>query len=109
MTLLPPLTWPKVYSRSAKCTINVRHKNEISDFAPIIQNIQINKDKIKDVIGSGGKTIKEICEISDAKVDIDDSGKITVSAIGKENLNKAIEMIKNITIEFFIRLKLIIP
>ena len=49
--------------------------------APQIEKIKIDKSKIREVIGSGGKVIKDICEKSGAKVEIDDNGIITIFAL----------------------------
>lgn len=75
------------------------HRSEINEHAPRIETLQVSKDKIKDIIGPGGKMIKEICEVSGAKVDINDDGKVNVFAVGSENLNKAMKMIKNIAVD----------
>jgi polyribonucleotide nucleotidyltransferase len=56
-------------------------------------------DKIRDVIGSGGKVIRGIVEESGAKVNIDDDGTVQVSALDKESINKALKMIKEIVAE----------
>ncbi len=68
----------------------------ISAYAPCIKNFKIDKDKIREVIGSGGKIIREICETTGAKVDIADDGTVSVSAIGKDKLDAAINKIQNI-------------
>jgi polyribonucleotide nucleotidyltransferase len=52
---------------------------ELSEFAPQIVTIKIPTDKIREVIGTGGKVIREICEVTGAKVDIEDDGTIKVS------------------------------
>lgn len=67
--------------------------------APTITTFSISKDKIREVIGSGGKVIREICEVSGAKVDIDDDGTIRVSAVNGEASEKAVAMIKDIVSE----------
>jgi polyribonucleotide nucleotidyltransferase len=71
-------------------------RGEVSDFAPRMVTIQINKDKIRDIIGPGGKMIREICEVSGAKIDIDDEGAVTVAGLSQESIDKAINMIKGI-------------
>ncbi len=70
---------------------------KVSKYAPSIHSFKINKDKIRDVIGPSGKVIREICEITGAKIDISDDGTVSVSAMGKEKLDMAIEKIKAIT------------
>ena len=57
---------------------------DVNDNAPKITTIQINPDKIREVIGTGGKVIREICEVSGAKVDLDDDGTIKVAAVNNE-------------------------
>lgn len=74
-------------------------RDSISEFAPQIATMQIPTDKIRDVIGTGGKVIREICEVSGAKVDIDDDGTIKVSSPNLEAIEKALDMIRGITEE----------
>ena len=72
---------------------------EMSDHAPQIVSIQIPTDKIRDVIGTGGKVIREIIEVTETKIDIDDDGTVKVAATNKENIDKAIDWIKGLTDE----------
>ena len=74
-------------------------RDDVNDSAPKITTIKINPDKIREVIGTGGKVIREICEVSGAKVDLDDDGTIKVAAVNNESAQKAIDMIKAITDE----------
>jgi polyribonucleotide nucleotidyltransferase len=74
-------------------------RSETSEFAPQIVTMTIHKDKIRDVIGTGGKVIREIVEVSGAKIDIDDDGVIKVAAVDQTSIDKAVEMIKGITDE----------
>ncbi len=67
--------------------------------APQIVTIKIPKEKIREVIGSGGSVIREIVEKTGAKIDIEDDGTIKVAAVGNEPIQKAIEWIKGITAE----------
>ncbi len=71
----------------------------ISDYAPRITAFSIPKDKIREVIGSGGKVIREICEVTGAKIDIEDDGTIKVAAVDSEAGAKAIDWIKSIVAE----------
>lgn len=71
----------------------------ISQYAPCIYTFKIDKEKIRDVIGPGGKVIREICEVTTAKIDISDDGTVSVSAVGKEKLDLAISKIKAIIFE----------
>ncbi|MDY6915357.1 MAG: polyribonucleotide nucleotidyltransferase [Candidatus Cloacimonadota bacterium] len=69
---------------------------ELSDYAPRIETIKVDPDKIGGIIGSGGKIIKNIIEESGAEVNIDDDGTVSVSAPDKPSIDKAMKMIKNI-------------
>jgi polyribonucleotide nucleotidyltransferase len=75
------------------------HRSQLSENAPKIITISIPKDKIRDVIGSGGKVIREIIECTKAKIDIDDSGSVTVSASNSESLDSALGMIREIALD----------
>jgi polyribonucleotide nucleotidyltransferase len=72
---------------------------EIGEFAPKIETISIPTDKIREVIGSGGKVIREIVEKTGAKVDINDDGVIKVAASDGAKIKAAIDWIKSITSE----------
>jgi polyribonucleotide nucleotidyltransferase len=72
-------------------------REEMSPYAPRIIIIQINPDKIREVIGPGGKIIKRITEETGTQIDIDDSGEIRVAAVNREGGKRAEEMIRNIT------------
>lgn len=74
-------------------------RGETSEFAPQIVSMQIPVDKIRDVIGTGGKVIRGITEETGAKVDIDDDGTIKVSAVNQASIDQAVEIIKGITDE----------
>ncbi|MBA4249619.1 MAG: polyribonucleotide nucleotidyltransferase [Candidatus Puniceispirillum sp.] len=69
---------------------------ELNKNAPKMTTFIINKDKIRDVIGSGGKVIREICETTGAKVEIEDTGAVTVSAPNHEKMQKAVDIIMGI-------------
>ena len=71
-------------------------KKELSPYAPKITTITVNPDKIRDIIGPGGKMIKKIVEETGAKIDVDDSGKVFVAAVNSESAQKAIDMIEGI-------------
>ncbi len=70
-----------------------------SQYAPKIETLQIPTDKIREVIGSGGKVIREIVEVSGAKVDINDEGIIKIASNNAENIKKAYDMIWSIVAE----------
>jgi len=72
---------------------------EVSDHAPRITTIKINKDKIREVIGPGGKMIREICETTGTKIDLDDDGTVKVAAVDQKAADAAVEWIKNLTQE----------
>ncbi len=75
-------------------------RTELSPYAPKIGMMNINPDKIKDVIGPGGKMINEIiAECDDVKIDIDDDGKVVIYHMNQEAIDKAKEMINNIVRE----------
>jgi len=72
-------------------------RTEVSPFAPRLLTMQINPDQIGMVIGPGGKQIKAITEKTTAKVDIQDDGTVTISAIDSDKAMQAKKMIEGIT------------
>ncbi len=74
-------------------------RDDVSENAPRITVITINKDKIREVIGPGGKMIREISETTGAKIDIEDDGTIKVAAVDESAAEAAIKWIKDITAE----------
>jgi polyribonucleotide nucleotidyltransferase len=74
-------------------------RNDLSAYAPRITTIWIKSDKIRDVIGSGGKTIRSITEATGVSIDIEDSGKINIASHDKEACDRAIKMIRDLTAE----------
>ncbi len=72
---------------------------EFSVHAPRIETMQVPTDKIREVIGSGGKVIREIVEVSGAKVDINDDGIIKIASPNGEAIQKAYDMIHSIVAE----------
>jgi polyribonucleotide nucleotidyltransferase len=74
-------------------------RQEISPFAPKIHAIEINPDKIREIIGPGGKIIRAIQSETNTKVEVDDSGVVKVAAASSEDLEAALTMIKDITRE----------
>jgi polyribonucleotide nucleotidyltransferase len=72
-------------------------RSGLSEFAPQIQTISIPTDKIRDVIGTGGKVIREIIETTGAKIDIEDDGTIKIAASDGAAIEKAINIIRGIT------------
>ena len=73
--------------------------SEFSEYAPKIETLQIPTDKIREVIGSGGKVIREIVELSGAKVDINDDGIIKIASNDQEAIKRAYDMIWSIVAE----------
>jgi polyribonucleotide nucleotidyltransferase len=74
-------------------------REEVSSNAPRIVTLQVPKDKIRDIIGTGGKVIREICEVTGAKVDIDDDGTVKVASVDNEAGQRAVEWIEGIVAE----------
>jgi len=68
-----------------------------SKHAPQIRTLQIPVDKIRDLIGPGGKMIRSIIEATQVKIDVDDTGRVNVASSDAEGLQKALEMISNLT------------
>jgi len=71
-------------------------RKEMSKYTPKIETIKVDKKDIAAVIGKGGATIREIVELSGAKVDVKDTGEVTIAAPDEESRKKAMEMVKNI-------------
>ena len=74
-------------------------RSDVNQNAPRITTITVPKDKIREVIGTGGKVIREICETTGAKVDIEDDGTIKVAAVDQKAADAAIAWIKGIVAE----------
>jgi polyribonucleotide nucleotidyltransferase len=74
-------------------------REAVSQNAPRITVITIPKDKIREVIGSGGKVIREICEVTGAKIDIEDDGTVKVAAVDGKASQAAIDWIRGIVAE----------
>lgn len=71
-------------------------RSAVSEKAPRITVISIPKDKIREIIGTGGKIIREICEVTKAKIDIDDDGTVKVAAVDASSSQAAINWIRGI-------------
>ena len=67
-------------------------RNEVSKYTPKIETIMVDKKDIAAVIGKGGATIREIVETSGAKVDVKDTGEVTIAASDKESRTKAMDI-----------------
>ncbi len=76
-----------------------RGRESVSQFAPQMVAFKIPTDKIREVIGTGGKVIRQIVEETGAKVDIEDDGSVKVSSVNQASIDKAVAWIKGITDE----------
>ena len=74
-------------------------REQVSANAPRITTISVPRDKIREVIGTGGKVIREICEVTGAKVDIEDDGTVQVAAVDQEAADRAVDWIRSIVAE----------
>ena len=74
-------------------------RETLSDSAPKITTLKISVDKIRDIIGPGGKVIREICEQTGAKIDIEDDGTVSIAASSQESSEEAIGRVKDIVAE----------
>ena len=74
-----------------------KSRDSVGKHTPKMEKISVDKKDIATVIGKGGATIREIVELSGAKVDINDEGVVTVAAPDEEFRNKAMQMIKDLT------------
>jgi polyribonucleotide nucleotidyltransferase len=75
------------------------HRDEMSEYAPRIYVVKINSDKIRDVIGKGGATIRSITEETDTNIEIEDDGTIKIFATEKTKADAAIARIEQVTAE----------
>jgi polyribonucleotide nucleotidyltransferase len=76
-----------------------KSRSTVSDNAPQIKTIKIPKEKIREVIGTGGKVIRDICETTGVKIDIEDDGTVRVAALDAKAIEQALNRIHNITAE----------
>src|SRR5437588_6515445 len=74
-------------------------REELSEYAPRIQSIKINPDKIGAVIGPGGKMIRKIQDESGAKIDIEDDGTVNISATSPDAMHQAMDAVRALTEE----------
>jgi polyribonucleotide nucleotidyltransferase len=74
-------------------------REDLSRHAPRIVTLQIKQEKIRDIIGPGGKTIRSIVDQTGVKVDVEDSGQVKLASPNYESIEKAIQMIKGLTQE----------
>ena len=76
-----------------------RPRAEMSHYAPRITTLLINPEKIRDIIGKGGSTIRKIVEETGAQIDVEDDGRVFIAAVDQEGGQKAIDWIKSLTDE----------
>jgi polyribonucleotide nucleotidyltransferase len=74
-------------------------RSEMSPYAPRITTIHIKPDKIRDIIGPGGKVIRGIQDTCEVKINVDDSGRVDIASVSGDNTEKALAMIREITQE----------
>jgi polyribonucleotide nucleotidyltransferase len=74
-------------------------REELSPFAPRVISIEIHPDKIRDIIGPGGKIIRNIIAETNTKIDVEDDGKVTIMSPDLAGCQKAVEMIQKLTAE----------
>jgi len=86
-----------ILGEMAKALTNSR--DSVSQNAPRITQMKINPEKIRDIIGPGGKMIREICETTGAKIDVEDDGTVRIAAVDETAASKAADMIRNIVAE----------
>ncbi len=77
-----------------KCIAEPR--DDVSQYAPKMISTKIDPEKIREVIGSGGKVIQKICADTDSKIDIEDDGSVFIAAVNKDNAYKALKIIEAI-------------
>jgi len=86
-----------ILGEMSKALTGARH--DVAATAPRITVLNVPKEKIRDIIGTGGKVIREIVEVTGAKVDIDDDGTVKISSTSEEKAQKAIDWIRGIVAE----------
>jgi polyribonucleotide nucleotidyltransferase len=74
-----------------------KSRDSLSPYAPRVESIHINPEKIREVIGKGGETINKIIAETGAEIDIEDDGTVLISSPDKKSIDNAIQIIKNIT------------
>ena len=69
---------------------------KVRDYAPKIETFEVPKDKIREIIGTGGKVIRELCETTNTKIDIDEEGIVKCAGTDSKSVDQAVKMIKDI-------------
>jgi polyribonucleotide nucleotidyltransferase len=72
-------------------------RSEMSEWAPRIETVQINPDKIRDIIGPGGKMIRRIVDETGCQIDIEDDGRVFIASNNKASRDQAMAMIRDLT------------
>ena len=78
------------------CACIAEPRDDVSKYAPKMISTKIDPEKIREVIGSGGKVIQKICADNDCKIDIEDDGSVFIAAVNKENAYKALSIVEAI-------------
>ncbi|MCX4244625.1 polyribonucleotide nucleotidyltransferase [Paraliomyxa miuraensis] len=89
----------RLHILSAMLEVLDRPREDISQYAPRIVTMQIKVDRIRDIIGPGGKMIRAITEQSGAQINVDDSGRVSISSSSMESIAKARRLIEGLTAE----------
>ena len=71
-------------------------REQLSPYAPKMVSFMIDTDKIRDVIGKGGKVIQDICAKCNCKIDVEEDGRVSITAVSREDLNRAASIVKMI-------------
>lgn len=79
--------------------VRAEHRDDVSQYAPRIVTMQVKVDRIRDIIGPGGKMIRAITEQSGAQINVDDSGRVSISSSSIESIDKARRLIDGLTAE----------
>lgn len=83
-----------ILGEMAKSMISARES--VSDHAPKMVTMTINREKIRDLIGPGGKMIREICEVSGTRIDIEEEGTVNIAGYDNKSIETAMAMIRNV-------------
>ena len=84
----------KILGEMSKAIKECREK--VRDYAPKIETFEVPKEKIREIIGTGGKVIRELCETTNTKIDIDEQGIVKCAGTDSKSVDQAVKMIKNI-------------
>ena len=84
----------KILGEMSKAIKECREK--VRDHAPKIETFEVPKEKIREIIGAGGKVIRELCETTNTRIDIDEQGIVKCAGTDSKSVDQAVKMIKNI-------------